>query len=227
MASEAGTATLGGIPFQVNPYDVNWDCSLKVIRKRTVGGFVVQIIGVHVGDITVSGVFAYGDTPGDSAGWQEQERFRAQIRTWADNAAQDINNTIEFNFPAYNWSFQVYVKEFTSNSDEAIRLSNTILAPVWTVKLFIVQDRTKVVVKGIKDLYVQRLFNGVGWRQTNYNGPLTVEAANAYVRANGKDLIDFTKKQFSAVAQGKAPVVPTATPIPTGQGSGVADAGNK
>jgi hypothetical protein len=197
-----GLASLGGITFQVNPYNVSWDCSLKVVKKRTVGGYVVQILGVHVGDLTVSGVFAHGTTANDGLAWQEQERFRQQIKSWADSAEQDINSTITFSFPDYGWNFEVYVKDFSSQSGPAVRLDNKIVAPDWTVTLFIVQDKTKVVVKGIEDIYLKRLFNGVGWKQTSYNGIVNADEAQAFIQANGGTLGGVVQNSIIKASQG-------------------------
>jgi hypothetical protein len=206
-----GLASLGGIPFQVNPYNVSWDCSLKVVRKKTVGGFVVQILGVHVGDITVSGVFAYGDQPGDGFAWKEQELFRQRVKGWAEAAERDINQTIVFSFPAYNWNFEVYVKEFTSQAGDAVVHDNTVIAPDWTVKLFIVNDRTKVVIKGIEDTYIKRLFNGVGWKQTSYNGPVSQTEADNFIKNNGGSVVGLARQVFADAALG-VPFVPAGTP---------------
>lgn len=214
-------ATLGGIPFQIDPYSVAWDCSLKVLRKKTVGGYVVQVLGTHVGDMTVSGVFAYGSQPNDGLAWQEQERFRARIRDWAENANHDINSTIVFSYPSRNWHFEVYVKEFTSNQGQAVVHDNRIISPDWTVKLFIVQDKTRVVVKAISDMYITRLFDGVGWKQTEYNGPVTNEEAKAFIAAHGGDVTASLRNAFTDASEGNPGGQPqggAATPAPTTSG---------
>ena len=183
-----GLAVLGTLPIRIDPVEVTWNFSAIVADKKTIGGKVVQVLGTDLSDMTVRGVFGYGDrSKGDQAGWEEQERFRQAVKELAKHTSSDRTpDPIRFIYPPKRWDFHVYVKRV----DEPFRLANGVFNPTWTLTLFVVRDNTNVVVKGVRDLYIQRLMAGIGWKQTSYNGPLTEGDVDEFLRNNGASSID-------------------------------------
>ncbi len=197
-----GVASLGGTPFRIDPRSVAWQFQMKVAHQKTVGGDVVQVYGTQLGDMTVSGVFGYGDVArGDVAGWQEQERFRRQVESWVDSSVRTSGGQpIRFLYPPRRWDFQVLVRSYTGPDGPAVSHDNATFNPVWTLVLFVVQDSTRRVVSGIRDLYIQRLMDGVGWKQSAYNGPMTQVEVDRTLAPFGGDLRGYLAEQFNQAA---------------------------
>jgi transglycosylase-like protein with SLT domain len=199
-----GQATLGGVPFRIDPDSVAWSFAMKVSRRKTVGGDVVQVYGTELGDMTVTGVFGYGDrSRGDQNGWEDQERFRRQVEAWVDGSVDTAGaRPLRFLYPPRRWDFQVLVRGYTGagGSGAAIEHANETFNPRWTLALFVVEDSTRRVIAGIKDLYVSRLMNGVGWKQSSYNGPLTQADVDQVLAPYGGDLRGYLVEQFNQAA---------------------------
>lgn len=200
-------ASLGGLPLRCDPDSVEWDYGMKITEIDTVGGKVVQIIGASLGDMTVSGVFGYGDThAGDTAGWQYQLRFRDQVERWAEVGNTGHAVPLRFFYPSRNWDFKVFIKSYTQPGGQAaVTIDDHIINPAWSLTLFIVEDATGIVTKGITDLYIKRMIDGIGWHQTDYNGP-TADAVTATL--GGKSIPDYLAAQIAAAASGAPPAPP-------------------
>lgn len=194
-------ASLGGLTFPIEPSAVSWAYQMKTAMQRTRGGSVVQVLGVNLGDMTVSGTFGNGvRTRGDTEGWQAQERFRKQIQEWTEEAvATSGSKPLRFLFPHYGWDFQVFIKGFTSADGDSVHHSDEIINPQWTLTLFVVADSTGVVVKGIKDAYLARLMTGVGWRQSQYNGPSANQVATTL---KGQSVVTYVENTLTTAAGG-------------------------
>lgn len=192
-----GAATLGGVKFHIDPSSVQWDFAMKVVDTKTVGGKVVQVLGTRLGDMIVRGSHVPHRRKGDTAAWEAEHRFLEQVKEWS-RAAEGKRNPppLRFTYPPKGWDFQVYVKSLSP-----VRESNTEFAPRYQLTLFVVEDRTRVVVRGIRDLYIQRLFNGVGWKQTKYNGPSQAEVDEVL---QGRGVGDYLRDEFNAAAAGAA-----------------------
>lgn len=199
-----GLASLGGIPFRIDPNSVTWDFQMKVVDKPMLGGKVIQVIGTRLGDMTLTGAFGFGDrAKKDTAGWEEQDRFRDQVKKWAKDMAADRRATpIRFLYAPKKWDFLVHVKAFSNPEGEnGVVHAPEVFNPKWQLTLFVVQDRSGVVVKGIRDLYIQRLMEGVGWKQTEYNGPTEAEVSEL-LSPFGGDFRAYMKDQFAKAVQG-------------------------
>jgi hypothetical protein len=194
-------ASLGGLTFTIDPSSISWSYQMKTAQQRTIGGSVVQVIGVNLGDMTLSGSFGQGNRArGDTEGWQAQERLRKQIQTWTDEAIESSGaKPLRFLFPLYKWDFQVFVKNFTSPDGETVHHNNAIINPKWQLTLFVVSDSTGVVVKGIKDSYLSRLMTGIGWKQTQYNGPTAQQVSSTL---DGKTVTSYVEDFLTKVATG-------------------------
>lgn len=197
-----GVASLGGRSFRIDPTSVAWTFKAKTAVRQTVGGSVVQLLGTDLGDMTVSGVFGNGDRArGDREGWQEQERFRAQVEAWIDQHVATSGRPIRFLYAPKRWDFQVLVRGYTSgDGGEAVQHDAGTFNPTWTLVLAIVQDSTRRVVAGVRDLYIARLMSGVGWKQSSYNGPMTQTEVEATLAPYGGDINAYLAQQFNQAA---------------------------
>lgn len=222
-----GQASLGGLPFRIDPDSVQWQFRMKVAKRRTVGGMVVQVYGTELGDMQVSGAFGFGDRArGDTAGWEDQERFRAQVERWVDESVSTSGaRPLRFLYPPRGWDFQVLVKAYGSRGGGvAVVHDPATYNPTYTLILFVVQDSAQRVVSGIRDLYVQRLMDGVGWRQTEYNGPLTQAEVDQVLAPYEGDVKSYLAEQFDQAAGFHRSNVPEGQAQPaTGPGGSVDD----
>ena len=192
-----GQALLDGVPLQIDPDQVQWAYRMKIADTKTLGGKVVQILGTELGDMTVTGVFGAGDrTMGDTEGWQAQQRFAAWIKSMSRTAEKTLL-PVRFVYAPRKWDFHVFVKRLDQEPYE-----NQTFNPRWNLTLFIVQDNTGTVVKGIRDLYIERLMAGIGWKQTDFNGPRTQGEVDAIT---GGDLQGYLQGQFEGIASGQQP----------------------
>lgn len=186
--------TLGGYRLRVNPNEVRWNFKMKTTDAKALGGKVIQILGVSLSDITVRGVFAPDRAKGDKEAWEQQLRFRDYIDGLTEDAYQakdGVAKPIQFTYPPRGWDFRVFVKTYSLTT-----IAVDEIAPTWEISLFPFDDGARRVVKGIKDLYIQRLMEGVGWKQTGYNGPMTQGEVDTML--GGQSPRDWTAAEMAA-----------------------------
>ena len=159
------TARLGPLTFAVDPLGVKWNFRMRVNEHETVGGRVIQVSGTDLGDMTVRATMGNGFSA-DQQGWEALARFRTDVEDLAEASARDRNPTYRFTVPVMNWAFDVQIKSFSP-----VVYSNESDSPEFTMILFIVQDVTGRVVRGVQDRYIERLTKGIGWARSEYNGP--------------------------------------------------------
>lgn len=194
-----GVATLGGVSFRIDPDAVAWQFNMKVSQTRTLGGKVVQIIGTEQTSMTVAGDFGHGNYAyGDTQGWEQQRRFLERIKGWVQDAETSKNPTpLVFSYPPRNWHMQVYIQTVASKEGQ-IEHNNVNLNPSYLLTLFVLSDLSRVVVKGIRDLYIKRLASGIGWKQSQYNGPSQDQLDNMlHGRSVQQYLDDEANKAFN------------------------------
>lgn len=171
-------ATLDGVPFRTNPDSIKWDFSVKTAETTTIGGVVIQVYGVDLGDMRVTGSFGVG-------GWSEQEAMLRRMKGLGDRQRVGAP-PVRFFFPSRGWDFLCHLRSFGEKTGD-INLSNENFAPSWALTLFITEDNSPI--KSVQDSailqYIQRLSQGLGWEQTKYNGPLTEADVASYVSSTG------------------------------------------
>ena len=59
------------------------------------------------------------------------------------------------------------------------------------------------IVKGVKDLYIRRLMDGVGWKQTEYNGP-NLTAKDSLLAPYGGNVGEYLRAQYFDAADGSS-----------------------
>lgn len=165
-------ATLNDVPFRINPQSVRWDYTMKYNSRDTVGGRVIQLFGVRLGDLTIEGVFGKG-------GPAEQEGFFNRIvdiiknQTPLDPKANP--NPVRFFWPQRSWDFTCYIRSISQpGTRTSIALDNETINPGYRLVLFIQEDNQNIL-NAVKDAataaYINRLTAGMGWKQTTWNGP--------------------------------------------------------
>jgi hypothetical protein len=197
-----GVASLAGQTFRLDPTSVRWDFKTKVADIPTVGGKVVQVYGTEISDMVLSGTFGTG-------GWREQEQFLERMKELGDKQVADVGRVRgtedphRFLYPPKGWDFLVYLKEFSTpdGGQRSVYHSNEIIAPRWTLTLFVVEDNSGLR-KVAQDAYISRLSRGLGWKQTAYNGPLGILEMQQTL--GGLTIQEYLAKEFGlgAVATG-------------------------
>jgi hypothetical protein len=192
--------SLGGLPLRVNPHEVRWNFKMKVADTPTMGGKVIQILGTTLSDLTVSGKFGRGlRDKGDLEGWESELRFRDQVKKWAQQAEESEKpKPLRFTYSP------------TSHTVENIN-------PEWQLTLFPVDDGAMRVVDGVKDLYIARLMDGVGWKQSEYNGPTQAEVDQT-LDPFGGSVPDYYRDRISKVFTSGNTVVGPTSPAAPGTG---------
>lgn len=197
--------TLGGFPMRVNPNEVRWNFRMKTFDGKALGGKVIQVTGVKLDDISVRGQYAPDRSLGDREAWQQQLRFRE----WVDQqteAVVDRTVPIRFTYPPRGWDFRVFIKKFSG-----VNLTNEEIGQTWEISLFPFDAGAARVVDGIKDLYIKRLMDGVGWKQSDYNGPTQGEVDDMLAPFGGS-VEDWMESEIETAVYGTSSATSSGVP---------------
>jgi hypothetical protein len=192
-----GVASLNGRLFRLDPSTVQWTYKIKAAVFDTIGGRVVQILGVNFGDMTLNGFFGVG-------GWQEQQVFLDNMRAIAEQQVSTSFTTVNrqlsaapvpFQYPPKGWDFLVYLKDFTQPGGEGTSVTHAeeIINPAWQLTLVIVEANAGLNVLGsaAANDYISRLSQGLGWASTaelrSYQGTISQQDADALLQAQNID----------------------------------------
>lgn len=196
-------ASLAGVPFSLDPTSLTWDFSIHSTDAAFLGGKVIQVFGATIGDITVEGHFR------GKEGHDAQMAFLERMKALADKKVDNPQAApIRFLWPEQGWDFQVYLRQYsTPDGTRSIRVDPMNFAPRWRLILFPVRGTEKLKQASVTT-FIDRLAQGMGWKPTRYNGPLTfTELQAAMANMGATDLTDFYAKAFGLGGN------PTATPI--------------
>ena len=232
-------ATLNGVHFRIDPSGTSLPIRAKMSKTYTIGGMVLQVYGVTWGDLTITGQFGLG-------GWREQRTFldrmvslgRSQSMQRAPTyASQNFTpgQPFRFTWPLLGWDFLCYLKAYTSpDGPQAVRLSNTVINPKYTLTLFVVTDNNTLTTTA-QNAYISRLAGGLGfmwdsqtlsysgYQQDQYNAPISSPNIQAYVNnLNGSGETVAKSKMTAAPLNLSGPVV---VPNPNGSTSAVGSFG--
>lgn len=202
IGAAPGLASLGGVPFRIDPTSAEWDMSVKSAEHKTLGGKVVQILGVDISDIVVKGSFG---------GWKEQRHFLVRMKKVADRQiagyVQPSGVQVEgaepmrFLFPPRGWDFDVYLKAFTQAGSDSVVYDLQTIAPPWQLTLWVVENKTTGTLDhASKNAIIARLSAGMGWKQTRYNGPLSYTDIEEAL--GGKSIEEWLQDRPGEVAEG-------------------------
>ena len=178
-------ASLNGIPLRLNPTQVNLSYQVKTSETPTLGGMVVQVFGVEMGDLTITGTFGKG-------WWGEQLQFLENMLAIATGQGTQpglapSGPPVRFVYPQRNFDFQVYLKAYSDpNAGMAIDYENQNISPEWQLTLMVDNDNTGgALLKVAADAYIQRLANGLGYALSPYNGNLSTQDIENFLQSQG------------------------------------------
>lgn len=215
-----GVATIDGIPFRIDPDTVSWDHQIKKSVQETIGGKVIQILGVKLGAMTVSGSFGQGY-------FQEQRAWLSKMRALADSQVNDFTAMPpRFLYPGYGWDFLVYLTSYsTKESAQSIVLDMNTVNVTWKLIFHIVEDNSGLS-QVLRNAYIDRLADGIGWRPNKYNGPEGFNDLQTTLSEIGAtDLRDYLIQAYG-LDRGAEGGSPTGTPGGLTGADGIAQAFN-
>lgn len=225
-------ANLGGINFRINPSQVSWNYDVDVAVTQTVGGRVVQVYGVTMGDMVIQGMFGQ-DRRTRKESWELAEAFQLQVSKLVDrqsaipSAAQlsgadntpmhptirfvynDVNEAAALGLPGHNWDFQVYIKSLKDSADQNLTVVHKTgkFSYGYALTLFVVQDNTGKLNEVAQNSFIERLSNGLGWKRSAYNGMMSADELENYLKTNSPDgtIHGLVLQQFQQAGQGQIP----------------------
>lgn len=225
-----GSATLGGVRFRIDPSQVSWSYEANVAVTPTVGGRVVQVTGVTLGDMTIRGLFGQ-DRVNRKESWQLAEDFAVAIGKLVDKQSArptmaqltgtdptPMHPTLRFLYndeasptrrglPVHDWDFNVYVKGLRDVDGNAT-ISHTTgkYSYGYTLTLFIVQDNTGKLAQVTQNAFIDRLSKGLGWKRGPYNGLMTAADLASYLQGKGAaDIHSYVLQQYQSSTTGTVP----------------------
>lgn len=204
------------LTFRISPSSINWGFDIHSSVTHTVGGRVVQITGATLRDMTVIGYLGENRKAGRSpdrlsdhagASWRLHEAFLARCRQIMNHQARDAAKTGKmhepaiFNYPPKDWRWQVYLKSVEDlDGSASIEHRTGKFSHGYRLTLFIVQPGSASLVsagaskneidaaqaKAISS-YIERISEGIGWRQSQYNGGLSDSASKESDKGQKED----------------------------------------
>lgn len=197
-------ASINGIAFDVDPQEIRWDYDVKTAVFNTIGGKVIQLYGWSMGDLVIGGHFG-GKDPIAS-----QRRFFSLMRRLAERQTSKVGrqagSPARFRWPEQGWDFWVYIKSMQQKgAGVAIERNVQHFAPQYQLTFFIYQDNgdiVEVASQSAKARYLQRLSAGLGWEQSQYNGPEDFTEV-----LQGQTILDWTFSQYGLIPSATDPNV--------------------
>lgn len=160
-----GVALFAGKTFRVDPINVQGSFRVKTRTTNTVGGRVIQVYGTAWDNLTVEGTFGVG-------GYPEQSAFLKRMLALFDQQVTDpAASPSSFVWPDHGWNFKVYLISYDNPDGRTIERAPEIIAPKWSLTLMVVED-VGGLLQNVKNDFIKRIGTGLGWKQTEYNGPL-------------------------------------------------------
>jgi hypothetical protein len=222
---------LGDLRWRIDPNSINWSFQLDTAVINTLGGQVVQVLGATLSDLVIQGAFGMDHTNGEQGlSWRLAAAFHQKIKSFMDRQtlpAKTVHSkskksgilsdagvvheplTLNYHDGVHNWTFKVLVKALDDGDGSgSLNITNGKFNYTYKLTLFIVQADTDVVRKIATDYFLSRLADGLGWKQSKFNGPLHSQDAQDFIQVNGGTVSAFLSK----VLTGEPLVDPTVTP---------------
>jgi hypothetical protein len=225
-------AQLGDVSFRINPSQVEWTYSVDTNVINTVGGRVIQILGVTEGDMVIQGLYGV-DRSGRRPSWALAEEFQKKIAGLVEKQSRrpsmaqlagtdktpmhiphrffydDTAEAEKSGLPGHRWDFSVYVKDLSDidGSGEVIGHTTGKYSYGYQLTLFIVDDHTGRLKTVAQNSFLDRLANGVGWKQSRFNGPMGSAELKSYLEAQSPDgtIHGLVLQEFKTAGEGKNP----------------------
>lgn len=230
-------AQLGDLQFRLHPSQVHWSYDVDTTVVPTLGGRVVQVYGVTVSDMVVQGLFGQ-DRSNDRESWELAEEFHQRIVTMIDQqVAQPKPSQLDATRPEtatewhqpfqfiyndddpdrrangesiHDWRFSVYIKDFKDafNPEYPIEHKTGKFSYSYQLTLFITEDHTGKLEYAAQDAFLERLTDALGWKRTAFNGPMTNEELEKFLKEVSPDdptLHGYVLRQFHEAGAGTVP----------------------
>lgn len=189
-------ASIAGIPFKINPDSVGWSYTVKMADHKTVGGKVIQLYGFKMSDLVITGFFGGPDAVAS------QQKFFDVIKDIATKQSPQSDRTsgdpVRLLWPEQGWDFWVFILALQqAGAPVAIETNERIIAPKYQLTCFVYEDNGDILrsATGLSQAkFLARLTAGLGWQQTSYNGPETIEEVAA--RLGGTSILDFAFQSY-------------------------------
>jgi len=179
------------VTFRLNPEQVHWNFDVHTNVIETVGGRVVQVTGASLSDLTIQGSFGQQRNGKGVTSSKMAEDFLAAMKKMAAFQSRDASKQGQalpaaiFSFPPKGWLFSVYIKDLSDPDGGSITHRPGKYSHAYRLTLMINQDlvvgganNTLAVVKDKAiQAYMDRIYDGIGWQQSQYNGPQTLVPA--------------------------------------------------
>lgn len=190
VKKQTGTVSIDGVLLPINPESLEWDYSVRIATAKTIGGKVVQLLGWNMGDLVVTGKFGRG-------GPERQEYIFKHLNSIAmrqnPQYGEAPSRPVRFLWPEMGWDFWVFLKKFTqTGANVSIERNQRIHSPGYTLTMFVYEDNgdiVKAVGSSAAVAYLKRLSAGLGWKQTEWNGPETIEDLQTTLQ--GQTIMDY------------------------------------
>jgi hypothetical protein len=92
----------------------------------------------------------------------------------------------------HNWQFKVLIKSIADlDGNGSLHHSTGKFSYGYSLVLFVVEAQTDVIKKVATDSYIARISQGLGWKKTKYNGPVTAADATAFIQSHGGSVTAF------------------------------------
>lgn len=214
----AGTASIDGVLFKVNPSSIRWSFRVKLSDQKTIGGKVIQLLGFNMEDLVIEGSFGGPDAVAS------QKEFFDHIQSIADAQVPVLGKTaskpVRFLWPEQGWDFWVFIRSMTQRgSSVSIENSENVHAPRYQLTLFVYEDNgdiIRVAGNSAQAKYLARFTAGLGWSQSEWNGPQTVEQLEEQLA--GGNVQDYLFSHYGLLDP--IPTASSSTVIANGSGGG-------
>jgi len=207
-----GDVVIDGFPLRINPTSIAWDFALKTKASRTIGGKVVQVYGVKLGDLRVGGKCSKADF------MAIYEKMHSIAMRQVPTQTSPVMTPVSFTWAARQWSFWVYLKGFKQSGAQAsIEESNQAIAPEWEMSLFIAEDNSDIVTvakEAAQASYIRRISQGLGWAQTSWNGKMGIDDLQAVLQGQTLQTFLFNRWAEITTPTGIVPKTKTTTGTP-------------
>lgn len=189
------TLYLNGVAFRNNPTSINWQYTVKMATTKTIGGKVIQIYGTQMSDLTISGQFS---SPEEQQEWFT--RIKGIVDSQVPTQTNQKPNSVRLFWPERQWDFMVFVKSFTQvGASTSISATNKSFAPKWSLVVFVEDDNGDIVrptEKAAEASFLRRITDGMGWQQTQWNGPTDAEFQEVL---DGRGIIQYLFDQRAEI----------------------------
>lgn len=119
------------------------------------------------------------------------------VRSGILSDAGSIHNPLALTYHdgIHNWSFKVLIKALDDGDGSgSLNITNGKFAYKYKITFFIVETDSTLVRKVASDYFLSRISDGLGWKQTAYNGPPDVQDAQDFITFNGGSVSAFLGK---------------------------------